>query len=178
MTGSMKMDTRTLTRTALLLALTLAIQAFRFPPVVTGPLVNFMLALSVMLVGTGGGMLIGFITPWIALVAGILPAPLAPAVPFIMIGNAVFCLLIGAFARNVRLRLAGVMLGAVGKFAVIGGAVSRVLTLPAPLAQALLFPQLTNALIGGYLAVSVAYTLRWALSAQNAAPGSSSANDV
>lgn len=155
-------STTLLTRTALLLALTLTIQAFRLPPAATGPLVNFMLALSVMMVGTAGGVLIGFITPWIALSAGILPAPLAPAIPFIMAGNVVFCLLIGVFPRRVWLLSLGVVLGAVFKFAVIGGAVTYVLSLPPVLSQALMFPQLTNALLGGFVAVGVSYNRSWA----------------
>lgn len=161
-----------LTRTALLLAMTLSIQAFRLPPVATGPLVNFMLALSVMMVGTGGGVLIGFITPWIALMVGILPAPLTPAIPFIMAGNVVFCLLIGVFPRKIWLLSLGVVLGAAAKFAVIGGAVTYILALPPVLTQALLFPQLTNALIGGAVAVGLTYNRSWVTAAQRTDQGS------
>lgn len=155
MTQYGKMDTRAQTRTALLLALTLAIQAMGLPAMVTGPLVNFMLALAVLLVGTASGVFIGFLTPWVAMMAGILPAPLSPVIPFIMAGNVVYCLLIGLFKR--RLRVVGVILGAVAKFAVIAGAVSFVLTLPGPMTKVLMVPQLTNALIGGLFAVSIAY---------------------
>ena len=157
------MTTKTLTRTAMLLALTLAIQAFRFPPMITGPLVNFMLVLSVLLVGTAGGVFIGGVTPLVALLTGILPAPMAPAVPFIMAGNAVLCLIVGAFPNTAKLQAMGVVLGSFAKFAVIGGAASFVLTLPAPAAQMLVFPQLTNALLGGLFAVSMAYTLNWSV---------------
>jgi uncharacterized membrane protein len=62
-----KISTRTLTRTALLLALTIAIQYLALPAPVTGPMVNFMLALSVLLVGTAAGVFVGSVTPWIAL---------------------------------------------------------------------------------------------------------------
>lgn len=158
------MSTKDLTRTAMLLALTLAIQAGQLPPVFTGPLVNFMLVLAVLLAGTKGGVLIGTITPAVALLVGILPAPMAPAVPFIMAGNAVLCLITGAFANTATMRSVGVVLGSFAKFAVIGGAASFVLTLPAPMAQMLVFPQLTNALLGGLFAVSMAYTLVWATS--------------
>ncbi len=63
-----------LTRTALLMALTIALQGIRMPPVFTGPLVNFMLILSTAMVGIRGGTFIGFFTPLIALTLGIIPA--------------------------------------------------------------------------------------------------------
>ncbi len=149
-----KFSTRIMTRTALLLGLTLAIQALRLQPVITGPLVNFMLVLSTLLVGQAAGVFIGFVTPFIALSVGILPAPLAPAIPFIMLGNALLCLAAGfAINRSINLKLAAVVLGAFIKFAVIAGAVSYALSLPPQLAKALMLPQLFTALIGGLLAV-------------------------
>jgi len=152
-------DIRTITRLALLLALTLAIQAFRLPTVVTGPLVNFMLILTTILTGTIGGVFVGFITPWIALLAGILAAPLAPAVPFIMAGNAVYCLIFGLLKKTKTGMWLAVLPASVVKFCVIGGAASYLLELPAPLTQVLLFPQLINALIGGAAAAAVGFYL-------------------
>ena len=81
-----------LTRIALLLALTLAVQSLRLPTPVTGPLVNFMLIFSTALVGPAGGALIGSITPGAALLLGVIPPLLAPAIRFIMTGTALFCL--------------------------------------------------------------------------------------
>ncbi|MDW7649722.1 MAG: ECF transporter S component [Bacillota bacterium] len=156
--------TRILTRTAVLLALTIAVQYLGFPPPLMGPLVNFMLAVSAVLVGPAAGVFIGSVTPWIALLIGILPVPLAPAVPFIMVGNAVYCLLIGILAKNLVFRSIGVVLGSLAKYAVISGAAAYVLTLPSALAQALLLPQLVNALLGGLVALSTAYSVTWALS--------------
>jgi hypothetical protein len=147
-----------LTRTALLLALTLALQGLRLPAFLTGPAVNLLLALAVFWVGASSGIIIGLFTPWAALLLGILPAPLAPAVPFIMVGNAVYSLIIGLLYGSLPSRggqIAGVAAGAAAKFAVIAGAASFVLTLPPPLAGVLLFPQLYNALIGGLLAVMI-----------------------
>lgn len=152
-------DIRTLTRLALLLALTLAIQAFRLPAVVTGPLVNFMLILTTILVGTMGGVFVGLITPWIALLAGILAAPLAPAVPFIMAGNAVYCLISGLLMKTKTGLWLAVIPASMVKFFVIGGAAAYLLELPAPLTQVLLFPQLINALIGGAAAAAVGFYL-------------------
>jgi hypothetical protein len=150
-----QLPTQVITRTALLLALTLAIQAFRLQPVMTGPLVNFMLILSTLLVGKAGGIFIGSVTPWIALATGILPTPLAPAVPFIMLGNALLCLVTGmAIKGSTYLRVTTIVIGSILKFFVIAGAATYVLSLPATLTQVLTFPQLTNAIIGGLLAIS------------------------
>lgn len=154
----MSVKTRFLTRTALLLALTLALQGLRLPTFLTGPSVNLLLALAVFWAGAPSGIIIGLLTPWAALLLGILPAPLAPAVPFIMIGNAVYSFLIGllyGYFSSRRGQIAGVIAGSAAKFAVIAGAASFILTLPPPLTGVLLFPQLYNALIGGLLAVFI-----------------------
>jgi hypothetical protein len=163
-TMNRSLSVQMLTRTALFLGLTLAVQAFRFPPLITGPLVNFMLIMSVMLLGTTSGMLISFVTPWVALAVGILPSPLATAVPFIMAGNMLYCLMVGVFPRTAGLRSLGVVLGSVVKFAVIGGAATYVLALPVPIAQMMVVPQLISALSGGLLAVSLSFTVRWVVS--------------
>ena len=145
-----------LARIALLAAMTLAVQGLRLPAPLTGPLVNLMLILSTALAGTAGGVLIGLLTPGAALFLGILPAPLAPAVPFIMAGNAVYCLSFGVFSTRFQgwgAHLCGVAAGAGLKFGLIGGGVHFLLALPPPLVQLLLLPQLVNALFGGLLAL-------------------------
>lgn len=150
-----------LTRLALLLALTLSVQSLRLPPPVTGPLVNLMLILSTAVAGTAGGMGIGLLTPWAALLLGIIPPVLAPAIPFIMAGNAAYCLFYGVPAEKIKGGpLLGMILGAVFKFAIIAGAARYLLALPPPAAGALLLPQLINALIGGAAALPLAHYLR------------------
>jgi len=71
------------TQTAMFFALTLLVQAFGFPQMLTGPLVNAFLLLSTIFSGILSGIIIGLFTPWVALLRGILPAPLGPMVPFI-----------------------------------------------------------------------------------------------
>ncbi len=162
-----RVATRLLTRTALFLALVLVVQMFRMPPFITGPLVNFMLIIAVIAAGIAGGVVIGFFTPWIALLVGILPAPLAPVVPFIMIGNALYCLLFGIGYKYSHTntpvtgsRIKTPVIGGIGlaagslvKFIVIAGAARFLLNLPYPLAEALLLPQLLNAVVGGVAAL-------------------------
>ena len=84
-----------ITRTAILTALTLAIQMIGMPQYATGPLVNTMLYIGVTFVGILGGVIIGLITPIVAFWYGILPALLGPMVPFIALGNAVLVIIYG-----------------------------------------------------------------------------------
>lgn len=150
-----------LARVALLLALTLSVQSLRLPTPVTGPLVNLMLIISTAVAGTAGGVGIGLLTPWAALLLGIIPPILAPALPFIMAGNSLYCASYGLLARRMKGGSGiGIVLGAVLKFAVIAGAVRYLLALPPAAAGALLLPQLITALIGGAAALPVAHYLR------------------
>ena len=154
-----------LARVALLLALTLSVQYLRLPTPVTGPLVNLMLILSTALTGAAGGAAIGLRTPWAALMLGIIPPALAPAIPFIMAGNAIYCFCYGVLAGRIRGGpFIGVVLGSLLKFAVIAGAARYLLALPSPAAEALLLPQLINALIGGAAALPLAHYLKRLLS--------------
>jgi len=56
---------------------------------ITGPLVNMALILATFLVGPFEAVFLGLMPSVLALVSGLLPLPLAPAVPFIMISNAI-----------------------------------------------------------------------------------------
>lgn len=67
---------------------------------ITGPIVNAVLFLAVMTVGTGNAVLIGLVPSVIALVSGLLPAPLAPMVPFIMISNALLIVVFSALRKT------------------------------------------------------------------------------
>lgn len=64
---------------------------------VTGPIVNAALILSVFLLDIRGAMLIGLLPSTIALSTGLLPATLASMVPFIIISNVIFVLVIDYF---------------------------------------------------------------------------------
>lgn len=161
MNSRIRFSVRQLTRIAMLLALTLSVQLLRLPAPVTGPLVNAMLILSTAVAGTAGGVGIGLLTPWVALLLGIIAPVLTPAIPFIMAGNALYCSCYGALAEKIKGgSWIGMILGAALKFALIGGAARYLLALPPPAAGALLLPQLLNALIGGAAALPLAQYLR------------------
>ncbi len=149
----MKIELRYLTRTAVLLGLTLAFQMLRLGQAFTGPAVNAMLYIATAMVGISSGVFIGLITPWIALIVGILKPVLAPAVPFIMAGNASLVIIFGLLqARN---RYLAVAVASVVKYLILASAVRLILELPPPMTVALQLPQLFTALGGGVVALLV-----------------------
>lgn len=149
----MNANVRSLTRAAMLLALLLAVQSLRLGQGFTGPIVNALLYLATVYVGVTSAAFIGAVSPWAALTVGILRAPLAPAVPFIMLGNAALVTVFGLL-RDTNAYL-GVATASVVKFAIIAGAVRFVIAVPPPLAVALGVPQLLTALGGGAIALLV-----------------------
>lgn len=148
-----KTKIRFITLTALLLALTLVIQLAGLPQPVTGPLVNAMLVLTTMIVGIGGGVAVGALTPWVAYMRGILPPLLASLIPFIMLANIVLVVVFGTLGkRNYWL---GIGVAALCKYGVFVLAINFLFTFPPRLAQAFQLPQLITALVGGVIALAV-----------------------
>ncbi|MCG0276718.1 MAG: ECF transporter S component [Thermosediminibacteraceae bacterium] len=155
----MKYDTKFLTRTALLLAVTLMVQYLKMPQLITGSLVNAMLLIAAGAVGVFSGITIGLLTPFIALLVGILKFP--PMVPFIMAGNALYVLLY-SLQKN---PIIGVVLAAVAKYAWLSISVLYILKWfgiqpPPPIVQAFTLPQLFTALLGGAIGVAVIFLLQ------------------
>jgi hypothetical protein len=147
------MSIRTLTQLAILLAITLAFQMLGLPQPVTGPAVNGMLIISTLAIGPIGAALIGMLTPVIAFMRGILAPPLGPAIPFIVVANWAYIFAFTGLRRlNKYLALLG---GTVLKFLILAGAVRFFLAVPPAVANALQFPQLITALIGGLIAFLV-----------------------
>ena len=142
--------TKWLTRTGVLLALALVIQFLGFPQYITGPLINMVLFVAAMVVGWGG-VLIGGLTPWLAFVRGILPPPLAPIIPFIILGNII--LVIVYYLLRKQNNYLAIILAAITKFAILSYGVKSVASLPPKVAQMMQLPQLLTALVGGILAL-------------------------
>ena len=122
---------------------------------VTGPIVNAILFLAVFLVGSRNALLIGLIPSIIALYFGLLPAPLAPLVPFIMISNSILVLLFDWLKKNYWV---AIIVAAAVKFLFLHFSYSTIMDLVlkkdlAPqVAQVLSWPQFYTALIGGFMA--------------------------
>ena len=64
---------------------------------ITGPIINALLILILFLVGIRSALVVALIPSLMALAGGLLPAVLAPAVPFIMISNVIYILTIDRF---------------------------------------------------------------------------------
>jgi hypothetical protein len=152
-----------ITRTAILMAMTLAFQVvFKLPQPLTGPVVNMFLYLSVILVGMWSGAVIGLATPVIAWMSGIMAV--GPLVPVIQLGNASLCIVFGLIdeigkGKNIWIRILGIAAASVTKFLFISTSARYLLTLPPPAAKAMGSPQLFTALAGGALALLVSEAL-------------------
>lgn len=178
----MNRKVRWITETAVLLALLVVLQYATRPlsQIVTGSCVNAVLAVTVLLVGTGSGVTVALISPVMAYLLGI--APQLVTVPAIMVGNTVFVLLLGGIAgkdSSLGARAAAWLLAAVAKFAVLYFLVVKIIcgiasaplltsgTLKAPMLEKLpvmfAWPQLITALIGGGIGLLIVPVLRKAL---------------
>lgn len=95
----MKRSIRWITETAVLLALVISLQAITKPlgQLVTGSCVNAILAVAVLFGGLGSGLTVAITSPVLAFLLGIAPQILT--VPVIMIGNAVYVLLLRCLAE-------------------------------------------------------------------------------
>ena len=150
-----------LVRTSLLLALALAVQSMRMPQMVTGPVINAVLILAVALGGgVISGMLVGAITPWVAVMTGIMV--FAPVAPVIMVGNITLVIIFAVVTRTVPSHtgdFVAAVVAALGKFVVmflgIRFLVAPNVPLPPPAIVMLTTTQLYTALIGGILAVTI-----------------------
>lgn len=129
---------------------------------VTGPIVNAILIIALFLVGIRSAVVICLLPSLMALSGGLLPAILAPVVPFIMIGNVILVLSIDWVYNNfkdvVRGYWLGVVVGAGLKFIFLFASVhfiSRLLIkqeLAIKVAQMMSWPQFATAVIGGMIA--------------------------
>jgi hypothetical protein len=144
----------------------LAVQMLGFPQLITGTMVNAGLLLAAVICGPAYALGIGISTPAVALARGILPAVLAPMIPFIAISNGVLVLCfyglykvfshfrkvdMNTFQRGKMDLLSGslgLVISALVKFLVLSMAVSLV-SVPAPIAVMMQWPQLITALLGG-----------------------------
>lgn len=158
------MNIRIITRTAILLALTIVFQMLgRFIPLgqfnqfIVGPLVNSCLIIAAVYTGLAGGAVVAVLSPFGAILTGAaIPLPFAP---FIAAGN--FILVLTYFLLKKK-PLAGIVSGAVLKFGFLLASVNFfvwMMGLPAKKAAALIasfsWPQLVTAVIGGLLALLV-----------------------
>ena len=174
---------RWITETAIMLALLVTLQTLTKPlgQLVTGSCVNTVLAVSALAGGLSCGLTVALISPVLAFLLGIAPQILT--VPAIMVGNAVFVVLLSLLTdksgKKIGKQLIAWITAAVAKFAalyaivvlLICGVLSESLlasgVMKAPMLKVLpatfSWPQLITALIGGAVALLIFPVLRKAL---------------
>lgn len=175
----MKHPVRLLTRTAVSLALLVAVQALLAPlnqQLLTGSCVNLILAVSACVLGAAGASAVAVISPFLAFLFGIGPKFFAVRLG-IALGNLVYVLVIWALFTLLWKKLPrlaafpAAAAGAVAKFLVmflvVVKAIIPTLNLPeaaaATLSAGMSTVQLTTALIGGLAAAAVIPILKKAI---------------
>lgn len=161
----MQNNSRILTRSAFLLALAAIFPLVGLPQPLTGGAVNTVLYLAAATVSPLASLMIGCLTPWAALLRGVLPPPLLIAVPLIMLGNAVL-ILVFRYLRKINLLLA-VLIASLSKFflflvttrLVLGPLLHLPNQLIHKVTVILGIPQLVTALAGGMLACLILHML-------------------
>ncbi len=132
---------------------------------ITGPIVNAVLFIATVILGTQGAVLIALIPSLIALSVGLLPQALAPMVPFIMMSNVILVLVFNYVRkRNLEAKKSywtGLISASVLKFLFLFSTSFVVVNLITKQAVAqkaaaiLSWPQLLTALAGGVIAYLV-----------------------
>lgn len=168
------MTTKFITRTAIILALTILFQSMgRIIPLgqlnqfVTGSLVNACLVIAAAFTGIWGGAAVSLLSPFGAILTGAaVPLPFAP---FIAVGNFILVLMFVIFKKK---HIIGIGSGAILKFGFLFAAISlfvKIMGMPStsPLLVAFSWPQLVTAAIGGAVALVVMKALGKALEKEN-----------
>lgn len=188
----MKITTKQLVQTALLLAICIASQYFKNLSVyITGPIVNLTIILAVLSVGLWSGLLLSIIAPVTAFF--FTGSPIMAAIPLmfpaIMAGNAVLAVSVWYFQEKTSFKWrlpAGLITGSVLKAVFMGVVIVLIIlpifgdniasrlpkpeALPMVLATAKVtfsITQLTTALIGSVLAYLIWMPLKKYLKAEN-----------
>jgi len=129
------------------------------------PSINCILILTVLLTDRWFGLVVGSLTPLLALLVGQLATPLIPFIPFIMIGNFLFVYIFSLFQKGeLTKRGIGIIIGAITKYAFLTLAATKLINIfnlnfPDKVAKALAIsmgiPQLITALVGGTFALII-----------------------
>jgi hypothetical protein len=119
---------------------------------ITGTIVNAVLFLAVWRVGLVNATLIAALPSSIALVRGLLPAPMAVLIPYIILSNII---LIAAFYALKKYPLAGIISASLVKFLFLFLITSYFIKIATPLLVMMHWPQLVTALAGGLIAIGI-----------------------
>lgn len=173
----MRQKTLWIAQTAVMIAVLVALQGITKPlgQFVTGSCVNLVLGIATLAGGLWCGLTVALLSPFFAFLFGIGPA-LIQIVPAIAVGNAVLVLVLWAVCRKAGVKVSlpcygGAVLASACKFAALYALVVLLLLpmlgLPekqvATMSAMFSWPQLVTALIGSFLAVTIAPVIRKAL---------------
>lgn len=175
----MKKRTLYIVRTAAMLALLLVLQFATKPlgQLVTGSCVNMVLITTVLATGLQTGLEVAVLSPFVAFLLQIAPMPIV-LVPGVAVGNVVMvlgCHYLSKLLRGKFLRYAAAALASGLKFLVLWLVMTKLLIpfsgLPAQQAAVLTasftWPQLITALIGSFVAVTAAPSVKKAITLKN-----------
>lgn len=151
-------DKKVVVSTQLLSMVVLAVLFPLFPlQQITGPLVNALLFIAVVILGVRNALLICFLPSIMSVSVGILPLVMLPVVPVIIIGNVLLVLLFNYF--NKKNFWLGVVIASFVKFVFIYSLASLLASefISSPMfakvvGQAMGYMQLVSALLGGVIA--------------------------
>ncbi len=119
---------------------------------ITGTIVNAILFLAVWRLGIMNASFVALLPSSVALVRGLLPAPLAILIPYIIISNLI---LISVFHALKKRLLLGVVAASFSKFFFLFAVTFSFVRVASPLVQMMHWPQLMTALAGGLLATGL-----------------------
>jgi len=166
-----KIDVRWLARFLSLTTVAVFLPFFIHLPWITGPIVNAVMILVLLLSGLRSALLVACLPSLMALSGGLLPFVLAPVVPFIIISNFIFIFTIDWFNKNIRSDFngywSGILAGAFVKFVFLFFSISFLAAffIKSPVmnivTQMLGWSQLLTALAGGVIAFGVLKFLKY-----------------
>jgi len=151
-----------LTKFALLLSIAVVAPLIR-QQIVTGTIVNAVLFISVVSLGVRGAVLIALVPSIFSLSVGLLPAALAPMIPFIMVSNIILVLIFDLLRK--KKYWAGMISAGFLKFVFLTSVSFVVINLllkkeiAQQVAVMMSWPQLLTALAGGVIAYLVLKSL-------------------
>ena len=125
----MKLLTKQITQTALLLSICILSQFFKNLSVyITGPIINICIILAVLMIGLGSGVILSIFTPLTAFF--IAPSPIMSGIPLIMpcvmIGNSILAISVWVFQKKLQMStvslrvIIGIIIGAIFKAVFMG----------------------------------------------------------
>lgn len=151
-------DKKIVVITQLLAMMSLAALLPLFPlQQITGPLVNALLYIAVIMLGANNALLICFLPSVIAFSTGLLPALMLPLIPVIIIGNILLVLFFNYFKeKNFWL---GVAVASFAKYifiyslaSILVSKIIKATSLANLVSSMMSYQQLLNALLGGIIA--------------------------